>query len=524
MKFLKKIFNRTTLVLLILLLEFAILIAAIYFGSQFSDPESYFSKNYPNLDFIGVIDDLLIFVLLIMQIIIFFRVIYRQMDAEFKIPWIIVLLALPLIGCIIYIIFSRKNLKSRDVRLLAASDGLGAKYFKEDLVSVEEYGDYHNNFKYLENNSILKTHNHNKIKYYKNGETFFPEFISHLEEAKEFVFLEFFIIGSGEEWSKIHDVLARKAKEGVEIRLLFDDLGCAGILPGNIIKILRKEGIKAYKFNKLRLIISGIYNNRDHRKIAVIDNKYGFTGGMNLADEYANIDSPFGYWKDTMIRIEGSAINNLIQLFLTNYDLCSRKTSDHAKYLNFDYPKFEDEGIIFPFGHGPAPVFKERVGEETLTNIINAAKKTLYISSPYFIPSESLLYSIRRAALNGVDVKLFLPGIPDKKFVYSVAQTYFKSLILAGVKIMIYRPGFNHMKTLVADDKIAFVGTINCDFRSLVHHFECGAIMYNCPCLKDIVEDFKEMEVESEQVPPTFEMKKIKIFFCALIKPFVALL
>ena len=245
---------------------------------------------------------------------------------------------------------------------------------------------------------------------------------------------------------------------------------------------------------------------------------------MNLADEYANIDSPFGYWKDTMIKIEGSAINNLIQLFLTNFDLCSRKTSNHAQFLDYKYPEYKDPGVIYPFGHGPSPYFKERVGEETLINIINSAQKSLYISSPYFIPSESLLYSIRRAALNGVEVYFFLPGIPDKKLVYHVAETYFKRLMSAGVHIMTYRPGFNHMKTLLADGRLAFVGTINCDYRSLVHHFECGAVMCDTPCCQDILEDFKEMMIEAEEVPQLFTMSKFMVFICALIKPFASLL
>ena len=519
-KLFKKLFNRTTLVILILLIELAGLITAMYFAHETSNPNSPFYN--PNLYWLATLDDLIILILLVMQVIIFFRVIYRQMDAEFKIPWIIVLLVLPLIGAVLYIFFGHKNLKGKDARLLGASDGLGAKFFT-NKPDPKVYDEFHKTFDYLDNNSILCSHINNHVEYFRNGESFFPKFIQELENARDFIFLEFFIIGDGEEWQKVRKILIEKASQNVDVRVLYDDFGSTGVLKGSELKNLRKAGVKAYLFNPVKPIISGIYNNRDHRKIAVIDHRIAFTGGMNLADEYANIDSPFGYWKDTMISIEGSAINNLIQLFLTNYDLATKRTSNHAKFLDYDYPKFKESGVVFPFGHGPAPYFKERVGEETLVNIVNSAQKTLYISSPYFIPSESLLYSIRRAAINGVDVKLFLPGIPDKAIPYHIAQTYFASLLAAGVHIMIYRPGFNHMKTLLADGKLAFVGTINCDYRSLVHHFECGAVLYNVPCLKDVEADFKDMMIESEEVPQSFSMPKLRIFLCALVKPFASL-
>jgi len=521
-KFLRKLFNRTMLVIFILVIQLAAIICLLYVSGEFA-PGGSLGTRFPNLTWISTVAALIIFILLIMQIIIFFRIIFRQTDAEFKIPWIIILLVLPVIGTIFYLFFGKKNLRGKHARLLKASDGVGALYFKNGA-DTKKAGDFHKTFDYLNNNSILCAHENNRITYYKNGETYFPELIKELKEAKEFIFIEFFIIGDGEEWGQVRQILVDKASKGVDVRVIFDDLGSVGVLKGNEVKNLRKAGIKAYKYNKFKPIITGIYNNRDHRKIAVIDHRSGFTGGMNLADEYANIDSPFGYWKDTMIKIEGSAINNLIQLFLTNFDLCAKHTSDHAKFLNYEYPKFKDSGLVYPFGHGPSPYFKERVGEETLTNIIEAAQDTLYISTPYFIPSESLLYAIRRAALNGVKVYLFLPGIPDKKFVYHVAETYFKTLISAGVHIMSYRPGFNHMKTVLADGKLAFVGTINMDYRSLVHHFECGAVIYNSPCCKDIEADFNEMMIQSEEIPQSFTMSRFFVFLCAIVKPFVALL
>lgn len=505
------------LVILILVIELGVLIAAIIVAHSID------TQAHPELVWVKTVDDLLVLILLVFQIIILFRVIYRQMDAEFKIPWILVLLLLPLVGAILYMVFGHSNLRRKDSRLLSSSDGMGAKYFL-DKPDRKKYGDCHKTFDCLDFNSILHSHDHNRVTYYKNGETFFPEMIKEMEKAKEFIFIEFFIIGDGEMWQKVRKILIEKAHAGLDVRVIFDDLGSVGVLPGDEVKNLRAEGVKAYKYNKFRVLLSGIYNNRDHRKIAIIDHTCGFTGGINLADEYANIDSPFGYWKDTMVKIEGSAINNLLQLYLTNFDLCAKKSTDHSNFLDYKYPEYEDEGVIFPFGHGPAPYYKERVGEQTLINIVESAQKTLLISSPYFIPSESLFYAIRRAALSGVEVKLFLPGIPDKIVVYHLAQTYFESLIKAGVHIYTYRPGFNHMKTLLADGKLAFVGTINCDYRSLVHHFECGVAMLNTPCCKDIEEDFKEMEIASEEVPQTFRMPRIRVFLCMILRPFISLM
>ena len=511
------------LVIFILLVELVAIFAVLYFGIQFSLEGSYFYESFPNLRWIGAIDEIVILILLIIQVIVFFKVLYRQMDAEFKIPWIIILLILPIIGSVLYLIFGKKNLKKKHAVLLNASDGISAKYFLNGAETIKS-SEYHKSFDYLNNNSILCAHKNNRVTYYKNGETFFPAMIEELKKAKEFIFMEFFIVGEGEEWSQVREILVQKAKEGVDVRLIYDDFGSVGVLKGSEYKDLRKLGVKAYKYNKFKPFVSGIYNNRDHRKICVVDHRAGFTGGMNLADEYANLEMRFGYWKDTMIKIEGSAINNLIQLFLAQYDLCDGKTSNHQKFLDYEYEQFHEPGMVYPFGHGPSPYFKERVGEETLINIIEAAQHTLYISSPYFIPSEALLYSIRRAALNGVDVYLFLPGIPDKKLVYHVAETYFRTLMAAGVHVMIYRPGFNHMKTLLADEKLAFVGTINCDYRSLVHHFECGTVIYDSPCCKDIEDDFKQMLIESAEVSQSFTMGRFITFICMLVKPFISLL
>ena len=219
-----------------------------------------------------------------------------------------------------------------------------------------------------------------------------------------------------------------------------------------------------------------------------------------------------------MVKIEGSAINNLLVTFLQNYNLCILNVSDYNRYISYDYPEYEEEGFVMPFGDGPGGIDDALIGEQTYINMLNYAKDSVYISTPYLIPTYPLLDALRNAALRGVKVHLILPGIPDKKIVYLVAKSHFRFLLEAGVKIYIYKPGFNHMKTMVADDELAFVGTINFDFRSLVHHFECGTILYKNPCIKDIREDFDEMLTKCEVVPEDFKLDLFKRMFCSIAK------
>ena len=249
-----------------------------------------------------------------------------------------------------------------------------------------------------------------------------------------------------------------------------------------------------------------------------------FTGGMNLADEYGNIIKRFGYWKDTMVKIEGSAINNLIATFLQNFNLCVQKVSDYNHYLGYKYPEYDDEGFVMPFGDGPGGIDDALIGEQTYINMLNFAKKKVYISTPYLIPTYQLLDALRNAALRGVEVNLILPGIPDKKAVYVVAKSHFRYLLDAGVNIYTYTPGFNHMKTALSDDELAFVGTINFDFRSLVHHYECGALLYKNKCIKDIHDDFEEMLKQCQKVPKNFKLKLLARSFCTIVKLITPLL
>lgn len=528
-RIIRLLFSRTFWVLLFLFLEL-MLILAFQIGTRFWF-ETYLDKI--ENDDLHVILSTSYFGLKILvwviEILIYFRVVNKPDDPEFKIPWITTLLLLPIFASIMYLIFANHGLRKRDRIIVDATKGVYNKYFEiteEDAkMHEEELGNAIGAFNYLNSVTHLGVHKNNKVTYYKNGESFFPAMLDGLRQAKEFIFMEFFIIGDGKEWTATLEILKQKVKEGVDVRIIYDDMGCVSTISEDTDVELRKLGIKCYKFHPFKPLLSGMYNNRDHRKIVVVDHKMAFTGGINLADEYANEVKRFGYWKDTMVKIEGSGISNLIATFLQNYNLASGDTNPHEEFLEYDkYEVFEDEGYVMPFGDGPGGIDDALIGEQNYINLIRMAKKSIYISTPYLIPTYQIMDALRNAALRKVDVHIIIPGIPDKKIVYKVALSNTKFLMDAGVKIHIYKPGFNHMKSMIVDGEIAFVGTINLDFRSLVHHFECGTILYKSKCLNEIEEDFKEMISVSENIPEGFKQGLFSRSLCAIIRVFSSLL
>ena len=465
----------------------------------------------------------------VVAVIIFFRIINKYEDPEFKIPWLVFLFVFPVATITFFLIFKNHGLPRKESKYIKGFLNELEPYYQRNKIEFakieEELGRAKGSFEYILNTARVGAFKNNRVKYYPLGDDFFPDLIEGLKKAKKFIFIEFFIITDGKLWSEVKDILIQKAQEGVEIRILYDDLGSNGTISFRTPKRLRKYGIRCYKFHPLRPILSGVYNNRDHRKIVVIDHQMAFTGGNNLADEYANIITRFGHWKDTMVKIEGTAISNLITTFIENFDIASKEVTPLSPYLDFEYDSFEEEGFVMPFGDGPGFYTNDHlIGEQNYINILNYATKKIYISTPYLIPTYGLMDALRNAALRGVDVHLIVPGIPDKKLVYKVAKSHFKVLLKAGVHIYTYTPGFNHMKTVLADDELGFVGTINFDFRSLVHHFECGALLYKNPCIKEISRDFQEMINQSELVPVDFKLGLISRSICGLIKIITPLL
>ena len=331
--------------------------------------------------------------------------------------------------------------------------------------------------------------------------------LEELEKAEKFIFFEYFIVAKGKMWDSILEIMERKVKQGVEVRVIYDDLGCLTTLDGSYYKQLRQKGIKCISFNKLGIDAGVIMNHRDHRKILVIDGKVAFSGGINIADEYININSKYGHWKDNAFRIKGDAVWNYTVIFLSMWNAFKKEDEDYTKF-KYDYSE-KSIGTGFAVPYSENPFNKENIAENVYLNIISSAKKYIYIFTPYLIIDTDVLNNLILAAKRGVDVRIVIPGIPDKKMVYTVSESYVEPLVKGGVKIYKYTPGFVHSKVFVSDDNIATVGTINMDYRSLYLHFECGCYFENMDVVKDIKEDLcvtmeKSHEVTTEEANTKF--------------------
>ena len=446
----------------------------------------------------------------VIGVIVFFVCVNRKENPEYKIPWLFLILFLPLFGVLFYLMFSRVNTSRKMRKIYAKAYDELLPYVNnidKDIEKAYEYmGDRQGIDRYLKENSGLGPQQNNEVKYYPVGELMWKDMLEALESAKKFILMEYFIVDPGHMWDSIHEILARKAKEGVRVHLVYDDLGTMTMLKSGYYKKLRKEGIDAHKFNPFTPIVSAVYNNRSHRKIMVVDGLIGFTGGINLGDEYINENDRLGHWKDTGLRIRGTAVNSLTALFFTDFIIAKKEIPEFEFYFNKNPEKFNTPGTICPFGDGPRPLYYEQIGEENFINIVGQAKKYFYISTPYLIIDHHFTQALKNAAMRGVDVRVITPHIPDKKIVFCLTRSSYKELRKAGVKVYEYTPGFIHAKMLVSDDDMAFVGTINMDFRSLTHHFECGAVLYKNDCIKDIYNDFQHIFEVSQEIDNNFKL------------------
>ena len=490
MKFLKLLFSKTPILLAALSLQLAMLVFVLV----------RYSEYFVWFEAISIVLGLLIFL----------HMLGRDTAAEFKLPWIFILMALPLLGAVLYLFLANPRIKRRQNRALEGLEAVREEY----LVASGEYrsaligtlGDYSGIERHL--STSVRSHGflNNRIAYYGDGMAFFDALCSELETAQSFIFLEYFIISEGLLYNRIHEILRRKVTEGVEVRILYDDLGTLGKLPSGFAKRLCNEGINCRKFNKVYPILSGIYNYRDHRKIAVIDGRVGFTGGMNIGDEYAGLDFPFGRWKDSAVRIEGAAVGNLTHLFFQLWDSAGKREESFEKYF-LPIPRLDGTGgYVHVFGSGPRPFYREEVAENILLDLFGAARRRIYITTPYLIVDRALTTALRNAAARGVDVRIVTPHIPDKRMVFRLTRASYGRLLEAGVRIYEYTPGFIHSKQILVDDEIALVGTVNLDYRSLAHHFECAAILCRTPSLGEIGADFEEVFAVSEEIPTDFRM------------------
>ena len=430
-------------------------------------------------------------------------------NPSYKTAWLLLVLILPLLGILFYIFFGNKRPMRRMKRVMEPEIAKVRELKEQDRETIYqlEKKDPHlgSLSKYIMNTAGDPVFTGSDTKYYPSGEGCFEDMLTELRGAKKYIFIEYFIIAEGYMWSAVLSILRDKIKEGVDVRVIYDDFGCLKYLPRKYYKKLIEMGIKTIVFNRFYPIFSVIQNNRDHRKFFIVDGHTAFTGGLNLADEYINKIEKFGYWKDGCLRVKGSAVWPMTLTFISMWNSYSDdKLTDLDQYRPDVHKKSVYTGPGFVQPYQDSPIDDEPVGENVYLNIIQNAVKYVYIFTPYLIIDHDCIESLRSAARRGVDVKIILPGIPDKKIIYGVTKTYFHDLLAAGVKIYLYKPGFIHSKCFVSDDKVATVGSINMDFRSLYLHFENGVVLYNTLSVADVKKDALETINVSEEVPENF--------------------
>lgn len=418
-------------------------------------------------------------------------VINSEMEDGFKLIWSIIILALPIAGITLYLFIGNTKLGSRRLRKIVHIYKETNHLYKSNITLKYNFENpsIQRQVTYLTNQGF-PIYDNSKAHYMSWGEVKWVEMKEELKKAQKFIFMEYFILEEGIFWNSILEILEQKVKEGVEVRVMYDDLGCANKLPYGYQRTLEKKGIKCVVFNPLNFYYSARMNNRDHRKILVIDGNVGFCGGINLADEYINEVERFGRWKDTALLIKGDAVWSLTLMFLQNWNTHRDEDQDYELYKP-DEPNEElknSKEFVLPYGDSPFD--NEPIGRNVYMNMINNAKKYLYLTTPYLIIDQAMMNSLCIAAKSGIDVRIITPGIYDKKMVSWLTKDSYKPLLEAGARIYEYTPGFIHAKSFLCDDIVCNVGTINMDYRSFYHHFECSTLIYNSSAVISLKKDF----------------------------------
>ena len=476
------LFSRKMLLAVSLLLQ-----AAILFGLYF-----WFEDNIPI--FLGGSTLFTVIVILIL--------VNSSMDPSAKITWLFVIFLLPVFGCALYVWsqseWGRRTLQALVDRSEALSHHLISQ--NEDVLRRLEQEDpgAAGLARYIASCGSFPAYANTQVTYFPQGEDKWAQMLIELEKAERYVYLEYFILREGLMWGKILEILERKVRQGVDVRLLYDGTCELTTLPEGYPQKMEALGIRCKMFSPISPVFSSHYNYRDHRKILIIDGKTAFTGGVNLADEYINHVERFGHWKDTAIMLKGEAVESFHLMFLQMWNIDEKQPS-FPPHLDRPAP-VPAKGFVIPYAD--SPMDKEKLGEMVYIDILNRANDYVYIMTPYLILDGELETALKFAAKRGVDVRIILPGIPDKKIPYALAKTHYKGLLAAGVKLYEYTPGFVHAKVFLSDQKEAVVGTINLDYRSLYHHFECAAYLKEVACLTDILQDFRNTLKKCRAVTP----------------------
>lgn len=437
----------------------------------------------------------------------------RDMHPTYKLAWVVPILTVPLFGGLFFILFGAHGFRRQKLSQKIAPYLEDASYSFQDPQAFHELElsdkDAALQARFMRQVSGAKVYSHTQTRYFPCGEDFFDQLKRDLAQAKKFIFLEFFIVDEGSMLNELLDILKLKAAEGVEVRLLYDDVGSAAKLPRNFPIILKNAGIQCLPFNARGLKLSFILNNRDHRKIVIIDGRIAFTGGVNIADEYINKINPFGHWKDSAIRLEGSASESFIPMFLQMWEFSAQKKEGNSESYydqSTDSLAQEDDGFVIPYADS-SPITHVPVSKHAFLNLIQDAKRSIYITTPYLIVDSEIQTALCISALMGIDVRIITPAIPDKKLVFQVTRANYLALLKAGVKIYEYSPGFIHSKTMVIDNKCAVVGTCNFDYRSFFLHFECGVLMYGSRAVRELHDDIIQTCEISQEIALDDQLK-----------------
>ena len=454
-------------------------------------------------------------------------------SGSYKIAWMAVAFAFPVFGVALYLIFGGNRISSRRKRKMRFMESVLEK--SAALTESDEEGESGDALarlaqespeaarqaRYIRSASFTPLSANCETRFFESGEAMFPVLLEELRKAEKYIFLEYFIIGEGEMWDAVHEILLEKVKKGVDVRVIYDDVGCAVSVDRHFDEQLRSEGIDCRIFQRFVPFLTARQNNRDHRKICTIDGITSFTGGVNLADEYLNTVERFGYWKDTAVMIRGRASWTFTAMFLTMWDyLCGSGEGDERDYSALLPPPDAYRGIC---GNGyvqpytDAPMDGEAVGENVYLGMIQQAKRYVWITTPYLIIDEIMERSLLTAVRCGVDVRIVTPGIPDKRLINETTKNCYPRLLAGGVKIYEYTPGFVHAKQFLCDDRFAAVGSVNLDYRSLYLHFECGAWMVGTDCIPDIRRDFESIFAASRLLEIPDKVSAVRRLYRAVL-------
>ena len=462
-------------------------------------------------------------VIVVLDAVLTIYIINTDMNADYKIAWIVLILLLPPVGAIFFLLLRARPKPRRKLKKLRADGSVEEDPLYEGADKLPPSFDGADEFArqcalYTAKQGGLPATDYTHVEYFTTGEDYEKRLLEELEKAERYIFLEYFIIARGKFWGEVLDILRRKRKAGLDVRVIYDDIGSMFKVPTNYAEMLEKEGIPCICFNRFRPVLDVAQNNRTHRKIAVVDGRVAFTGGINLADEYINATHPFGHWKDTGVLFEGRAVQNMTALFLQTWALKGEET-DTARYLS-DAPSGKP---CLCFGDSPFDGDRN-LCEDLYLRLIYNAKKYVYIFTPYLIPDEEMKRALITAARSGVDVRILVPHIPDKRYVFAVTKAFAVHLAKQGIRVYRYTPGFVHAKSIVADGKYCVIGSSNIDFRSFYLHFENNMMFFDEEMSGAIEKDFLDACEKSAPIMPILKDNWLKALCRAILRYFAPLM